>query len=500
MSRLFALAAYDLRALRRERGAVLLLAAALLLALYGLFEGARLRQHVQQAQHAAASQESAARHAANALAARYFAAPESPEFAGLLWYRTPVDVRGYALREHVGFAALPLLPGAALAIGQADLQSSYVRVRAESMESVRTAAEIEHPARLAAGRFDLMVFTVYLWPLVLLSLCASVLTQDRESLRLRSLLLQGAGTARILFAQVGARALLATVLLVLVTGGAALAGGAVPASAGGLAALGAWSGIVLLYSAFWAAVAAAVCAFAASRTSAAFAGFGLWLLFVVVLPGMLDAATRAAAPVPPRERYVQALRDAADRVAADRVNSLARFYDSHPEWKPRRTALGDVSSSVSRLQRAQELEKAMAGVEREFAAASAARAGLFAALGMLSPVTLANQAFVAASGNDTVRHQAFVAEVARHQSALRDWFQAAIQRAALGDEQRPCPRACLGGYGFRDFDRVPRFAAPASLSHPPDMPMRTWALAAWLAGFVLLAWFGLRRERLGQRL
>lgn len=62
------------------------------------------------------------------------------------------------------------------------------------------------------------------------------------------------------------------------------------------------------------------------------------------------------------------------------------------------------------------------------------------------------------AGNDVMRHQAFIARVQQYQSRLRAYFQEAIQRAALGDEQHACVRTCLGGYGFRDFDKVPRFA------------------------------------------
>lgn len=499
MIRTLALIRFDLRALLRERGTLLLLAAALLLALYGLFEGARFQQHTQAAQRAASTQESVARTAARDLAARYFASPDAPEFAGLLYYRTPVDVRGYAFREHVGFAAMPALPGAALAIGLADIQPAYVRVRAESMESVRTSAEIEHPARLASGRYDLMFFVVYLWPLILLSLTASVLTQDRESLRLRSLLLQGVGAGRILFVQAGVRALLATALLIVAVVCGALLLGAVPFDGAGAAALARWAGIVLLYSAFWSGVGIAVCAVCANRMSAAFAGFGLWLLFAIVIPAALDAVTRIAAPVPPRERYVQAMRDALDQVNADQAGSLARFYDSHPEWRPKRTAPGAVSSSVSRLHRAQEIDRIMLRVEREFAQAENARATFFARLSVMSPVSLANAALADAAGNDRARHRRFIGEVAHHQGRLRDWFQNAIQRAALGDEQAPCARTCLGGYGFRDFDAVPRFAASPDLAIPASMPARTWTLLAWAFAFSVLAVIALARERSRQR-
>ncbi|MET0321165.1 MAG: DUF3526 domain-containing protein [Duganella sp.] len=495
MNKILTLVIYDLRALRRERGAVLLLAAALLLAAYGLFEGNRFRQHAAAAQQGAAAHEVAARRDAAALAARYFADPQSPQFDGELWYRTPVDVRGYAFRAHVGYAARPLLPGAALAIGQADLQPASVQVRAESMASVLTAAEIDHPARLAAGRYDLLYFVVYLWPLIVLALCASVLTQDRESLRLRSLLLQGVRSQHILFGQVAARGMLATGLLAGTVALLSLALGAVPASGAGMAALAWWMLVAIVYTLFWMTVAGVVCAVARDRMHAAFYGFGAWLLLAVVLPATVDVAARLAAPIPPREAYVRALRDAGDRVAANRVHSLARFYDSHPEWRPTRTRVGDVPASVSRLQRAEELDNAMAVVDDQYARAETRRAALSAQLAVLSPVTLANAALARIAGNDSARQHAFIAEVTTHQRALRAYFQQAIQQAALGDELHPCPRACLGGYGFRYFDEVPRFAPSPALAAQPAPAAGFWTLAAWGAAFLALAAAILRRAR-----
>lgn len=495
MNRLWTLIVYDLRALRRERGALALLAAALLLAAGGLFEGHRFNSQAAQAQHAAGLQEAQARTDAIALASRYFANPQSPQFDQELWYRTPVDVRGYAFRSHLGFAARPPLAGAALAIGQADLQPAYVQVRAESMESVRTATEIDHPARLAAGRYDLLYFTVYLWPLMLLALCASVLTQDRESLRLRSLLLQGVTSHHILFAQAAARGALATALLAAVVALLALTTGAVPANGAGGAALAWWAVLLAAYSGFWIAVAIAVCAVARDRMHAAFYGFGAWLLLAIVLPAMVDVAARAAAPTPPREAYVRALRDAGDLVAANRVHSLARFYDSHPAWRPAKTSVGDVPASVSRLQRAEELEAAMAVVDDRYARAAAKRTAWSERLSWLSPVTLANAGFARVAGNDSARQQAFVEDVTRHQRRLRAYFQQAIQQAALGDERQPCPRACLGGYGFRDFDDVPRYAPSALLAAQPAPAPGSWSLAAWAALFLALAALALRRER-----
>lgn len=483
MKPVWTLIAYDLRSQLRERGTLVLLAVALLLAMFGLYEGQRFERQSRAAVQAAGAQEIQARADATALAQRYFAQPEAPEFAGLQWWRTPLDIRGYAFREHVGFAAKPQVPGAALAVGQADLLPSYVRVRAESMEAARTALEIEHPALLAAGRFDLLFFVVYLWPLILLALTTSVLTQDRESLRLRALQLQGVRPGRMLDVQVTARTLAATALLILACAGAALLSGAVPATSAGMAALARWSGVVLLYSLFWAAVAIAVCAACGNRMTAAFAGFGAWLVLAILIPGALTAAVQAGAPVPQRERYVQALRDAGDEVAANKLASLARFYDSHPGWKPA-GALEQVPAAVSRLQRAQELERVMAGVDRQFQQAAARRQQLFDRLQGLSPVTLAYQSLAALAGNDGARHQRFMAEVQRHQQALRDHFQQAIQLAALGDQRAPCPTTCLGGYGFRDFDQVPAFAPSAALARVSPWSGPLGWLPLWIAGLL----------------
>lgn len=483
MKHMYTLIAYDLRSQLRERGTLALLAVALLLALFGLYEGSRFEQQSRDAAQAATAQQAQAREAANALAQRYFTQPDAPEFAGLQWRRTPVDIRGYAFREHVGFAAKPQTPGAALAVGQADLLPAYVRVRAESMESARTALEIEHPALLAVGRFDLMFFVIYLWPLILLALTTSVLTQDRESLRLRALQLQGVKPGRMLDLQVSARTLAATALLILVCGAAALLSGALPASAHGLMALAQWAGVVLLYSLFWAAVAIAVCAACGNRMSAAFAGFGAWLVLAILIPGALSAIVQASAPVPQRERYVQAMRDANDQVAANKLSSLARFYDSHPGWKPA-GALDKVSASVSRLQRAQELERVMASVDREFQLAAEQRRALFDRLQGFSPVTLAYQSLTALAGNDAVRHQRFLAEVQRHQQTLRDYFQQAIQLSALGDERKPCPQTCLGGYGFRDFDQVPVFTPSPSLAGLSPWSGPLALLPLWIAALL----------------
>jgi ABC-2 type transport system permease protein len=473
------LAVYDLRQQWRERGSRLLLTVALGLALLALAQGERLRRDTEASAAQALALQVRAQVRAQEQATSYFANPADPQFAEAKWWRSAFDLRGYAFREHVGFAVKPSLPGAALAIGQGDVLPAVARVRAESMDSVRQAADIDHPQRLASGRFDLQFFVVSLWPLALLAFTLSALTLEREHKRLPALALLGIGPGQVLLAQVLARVLSATAALVLTVGAAALLAGALPPTAGGLLAWASWTALVLAYSLFWAGVSALVCARASSRGTAAFAGFGAWVGIVVLLPALLAAIVSLAAPLPQRERTIVAMRNAADAVQANRVAVMARFYDQHPEWRPERTALDKLPSSVTRLARAVELERALAGVEAGFEQARRRQARLLQAWGVLSPVSRTHEALSVLGGQDSARHQAFLAEVQAHQQQLRSFFQARIQQAALADERQPCVATCLGGYGFTDFAAVPRFTAGPALTAASGIASDVMVLLIW---------------------
>lgn len=416
MRRTFWLAACDLRLLARDRAMVAMLVAALALAVFALMQGARFSREVEASIASAAKQEAAAREAAIA----ELHAPE-PRY-----WLSAADLRGYAFRVHVGFASRPERAGAALAIGPADRLPAVLRVRAESRDSLRSAAEIEHPGRLAVGRFELSSFVVLLWPLVLLALCAPVLTQDREAGRLRALRLQGVTPARLLATQVLARTGVASAWLVAVVVAAAWVTRAVAFDAAGLAALAEWSTTLLGWSLFWAVVAAMVAWRCATRVNAVFAGGIAWVVVIVLLPALLSAGLQGAAPMPSREQAIVAGRDAID--AFD-----ARCLPGSP-WSLRMARLG-------------AQEAAWRAFDAHADAAAERRQALFAAWRWFSPASATSEALALIAGHDDARQAAFIDEARRHQQRLHDFFEAAIQQAA--------PR---GDWSFRDFDAVPRFA------------------------------------------
>lgn len=497
LQRVWSLIYYDTNMQLRERGNQRLLALIVVIAWFGLYLGAKFQQQVSEATQNAVAQEATARATAAAYAKQFFDNPNSPENQAQFSFKNPADMRGYAFREHLGFAVKPSATGAALAIAQADILPSYVRVKAESMDSARNSNELEHPWRLAVGRFDLMFVVLFLWPLVLLAFASSVLTHDRELGRVNALRLQGVALWQMVLVQIMARLGLASAIFILVVGGAAFIFGVLPVTlAGGFSFLQ-WALLVVLYSGFWASLAAVICAFAQNRSTAAFAAFGGWVVFVVLMPALLTAGIGAVSPIPAREAYLVEVRNATDRIGADRLKRTARFYDQHPQWRPPNTPVAKVSGAVMRLARASEMEKELDAVEAKFDQARQNQARWFANWMVLSPVSLAHYGLSQVSGNDSARHDLFMRDVREHQLQMHSFFQSRIQQAALVQDAAPCQHpstTCLPGFGFVEHEKVLTFSAAPALLVAPTIPTQAWWLLLWIAGAAALMVFLLKRR------
>jgi ABC-2 type transport system permease protein len=484
------IARYDLQGLLRERGTWVLLLSLIGVAWFAIWQGDQHQRTQVAAAATAKVQADTATQNAVAVAQAFFADPDAPKFRDLRAFRNPADIRGYAFRERVEFAIKPSLAGGALAIGQSDVLPSYVRVQAESMDSAKNGNEIEHPLRLAAGRLDLSFVVVYLWPLVLLSFTASAVVAEREDRRVLTLRLQGVTHGVHVVGQVAGRGLFAACTFAVSVIACTSLMGAVPGNALGAVALGQWLLVFAAYTAFWLGIAMLIASRASQRGSALFAGFGVWLATVIVVPALLTAAVDTVVPWPSREGYQLAVRDAVDRINADRVAMAERFYDQHPEWRPKITAPAKVSPAVLRLTRAIELERGMASVEAQFDAAREQRRALHARLRLASPATIAHEAFTVIAGNDAARHAQFMASVRGHQLALRAYFQTRLQQSALADEQSPCKHVtgtCASGFGFTGHLSVPRYAGHAALQEVPAIPPTLFVLVLLAALSVFVA-------------
>lgn len=455
------LLAQDLRLLARERTVVIVLALALAAVGYASWSGSGWHARALAAQEAAQSALAAAtaREAAvlGALAPGTLPPPEAAA-AGL-----PNTVRTDYLRS----------PGplAGLAIGDADLRPAQATITALGRaDDLFRAYQVDNPALLALGRFDLAFVIVYLVPLLVLGMSYSVLSADRESGSLGLLLSQPLTAGRIAWTRIALRTGIVAAAVVL--GGLLawwlFAPRPLPAQAGARMVL--WSVVTLAWCAFWGGVAAFVAARNGSSDRNALALLLCWATLTLLLPAAITLVAQTLSPTPSRLHYVTATRAAENAANARGGELLQGYLIDHPELElTSESAVAPFIKTFVLVQ--QQVEAEVAPVVARFDEQLARQQRIAATLAWLSPASLVQAALTEAAGSGAARQQRFEAEAR------------ALRRAWL--EQLEGPLIAGRRLDAAEFRALPR---PAFAETPlPAATAATLPAALGLSGYALLA-------------
>ncbi|MCC5888167.1 MAG: DUF3526 domain-containing protein [Gammaproteobacteria bacterium] len=394
-------------------------------------------------------------------------------------FRDPRNADVVGRRLGVQHLALPSTRLGALAVGQSDLHPAWHPVSLESRDRLLAEGELTHPRRLALGRFDVSFVVVFIAPLLLLGLLASVPAREREAGMLPWVVMQSGGFGSWLMGRVLPRLLLLLIPVLIVGTLAPLlqmssdgTGGEGQTLARGLL----WSAQVTGYLLFWAALALWVGTLPLDGARSALALAFAWLLFVVLIPSVSQVALDLAHPQPSRMAYVDAMRSATDLARAEGSDTLARYLEDHPELAGETVNLEDFFAQ--RLLVQQRVEAELEPLSAAFEGQRAARARQAAWMRLTSPALLTMDALADAAGTGEARHRHFMAQVHGFHAEWRSFFH---------------PRV-LSGEQFFDHDQVPGFV------YEPEPLRQLWPRSALLlgstGGFALLfAWLALRRCR-----
>lgn len=340
------------------------------------------------------------------------------------------------------YATLPPAPLAALSVGQSDLYPYYFKVSSQSKQTFTNNDEIENPTNLLAGRFDLAFVVIYLYPLLILALSYNLLSSEREQGTLQMMMAQPVGLRAFVTGKVGLRALVVLALAVgfslagFLFGGGSVAGGA-------WLRLLLWMGIVAGYGAFWFALAIAVNAFGKSSATNALALAGLWLVFVLLIPSLLNVAVTTIYPVPSRVEMVQATRRASAEATAKGSQLLSKYLEDHPELTAGKQA--DPSDFVTRSLAIQsETERLMQPVIDHFDRQVLGQQALVDRFRFLSPAIVTQAALNDIAGTGVARYRHFLALVDDFHQRWRAHFTPRIVQKAL--------------LSTGDYDRFPSFS------------------------------------------
>ena len=324
----------------------------------------------------------------------------------------------------------------------------------------------------AAGPLDLLFVLIQLLPLVVIVLSYDILSGDRERGTLPLLMSQPIRLRDLLLAKAVARLLALGAFSAVASLVAWISGAVAVETAGGWMDLLWMAALVTLWMAFWFAAALAVNAWGRTSSGNALALTTLWLVLVVVGPGLLRTGVEAGWPPPSRVELATQARDA----AAAAEEQLEAIEGDHRAGKEQPRPGMDAGKAAAE----RELRARMAPLVQGFEEALSQQQGAIDSLRVLSPALITSESLVALAGEDLSRRRAWLQSVTAWHTELRAFF--AREQAREGP-----PR-------LNEMPRLEPHIEPAA-GLGPRLAADLGGLALWTLLALLIAARGLRREQ-----
>ena len=343
-------------------------------------------------------------------------------------------------------AALPPQPLSVLAVGQSDLLPYYYTVNTGLRQGVLKGDEIENPANLLSGRFDLAFVIVVLFPLVILALSYNMLSGEREDGTLALVLSQPVRLRTLLLAKVAVRA--ATVLSI--AGGLVIAG-LIAAKVnlgdnGVLAAALWWFVVVSAYAGFWFGIALVVNATVRGSAASAVASVSTWLVLVILAPVLVNLVAQSRYPTPSRVEFVTMVRSITNQANAVSNVLMSKYTVDHPELAARGGL--DVNDFWARSLTVQDtIEKTLAPYYESFDRQLDQQQQVVNSARVVTPALLVQTALEDLAGTGLPRWQAFrVQTLAFH----RQWQSYFVPRQLRREKLSAADVAAVPSFTFRE--------------------------------------------------
>lgn len=378
------------------------------------------------------------------------------------------------------YAFLPPTQMAVTAVGQSDLYPQYFKVTTDLKQNFANNYELENPLKLLVGRFDLAFVLLYLYPLLILALSFNLVAGERENGTLGMLLSQPVRLRTIVLGKAAIRALIAFLSVIVFAAVGLLVAGVQLWQPDSLSRFAFWMLAVIVYGAFWFALAVLVNARGKSAANNAMALATAWLLFVVLLPSAINVVATSLYPVPSRVEYIQAMRETSQGEVAERSKLMAAFYEDHPELAKGSAVPRREEFALTREMLNKRMEERLRPLAIRFDSQLASQQSFVNLFRFLSPAILMQQALYDVAGTGTARYRHFMATVDEHHRAWKQYFNPRTARRQL--------------VSTAEFDQIPRYRyweeSAGEVSRRLIAP-----LMALLAAAIIFGWTGIRSYR-----
>ncbi len=352
-------------------------------------------------------------------------------------------VGGELLKE---VAVLPPTGLSAFAVGQMDLQRNYTLVDMKNKFNMSDNFEIENPLILMNGTFDISFVILFILPVFIIALTYDMLSGEKEAGTLALAMTQPVSLRTFMAGKLISRGIvLFGVILVMGLGALVYTAGSLDML--GLSAtwtrFGLWLLAVVLYAAFWFGLGVLVNAFNKSSETNATALAASWLLFVVVMPALVNLTATTVYPAPSRMDLKVAMREAFTEAEKAEDVATKAFNIDHAEM------VSDAESQLyltSFLARQVAMEDAVEPVFNNFRTQLARQEKLVGWFQYLSPAIVMQLALNEVSGSSTARYNAYMDKVFEFHQEWRDYFTPKyLQRVVLHSSM---------------YDQFPKFSYP----------------------------------------
>jgi ABC-2 type transport system permease protein len=341
-------------------------------------------------------------------------------------------------------------------------------VGTRSMAGLFPERSAENPLALWLGQFDLAFVMIYLYPLAILALSFNMITAEHEAGALALVLSQPIQLRALVLGKFGVRALLVFSCGVLIPTFAALVAELRLPVRGTVLSLLLWMSAAAGYGAFWFGLAVYVNALGRSAAGNALRLAGCWIIFVALIPPLVNLTAQTLRPLPASLSYADVERAAnlkfnaeVDRIVfeiLDAVNSahpvisgdaasqarrdqayydavaqipeggelLAEYFNRHPEW-PQSATPCQLYYAVEEARR-EAIERRLTDVIEQMNAEQERRQSLIDGLAFFSPAILFQNMVEDITGASRARHRRFLAQLDGYVRARDALFTSKIIR------------------------------------------------------------------------
>ena len=242
-------------------------------------------------------------------------------------------------------AWMPLYPFSLLAIGQGDIYSNYKKIVLYFDESyAMTTLELVSPIEQVFGQLDLAFIWVYLLPLIIIVVSFNTLSAEKESGRLALIASQPINVPYWVFIRITVR-LFSIFLVTFLVIAILLQVFGVPVLMH-LTAIGQLATVLFLYAAFWFLTSIAVNLLGYSSGSSLIVLSSIWVLFVFLIPSIINQAGKELHPIPSRLEMVNHHQSMYNEMESNLDEEFASLFLLHPDWASDDPITKDLSNST----------------------------------------------------------------------------------------------------------------------------------------------------------